>query len=83
MSNLDCGLQDNLHLPGTKKNGADAPFSLIKLHEGSRALTNQIRETAELHLTAVQIAHRIKADLSLVENTMQQINTASSPRSMI
>lgn len=77
MSNLDCGLQDNLHLPGTKKNGADAPFSLIKFHEHRRAWASQIRELRELHLTSVEIAHRIKLDVSAVENAIQQINTAS------
>ena len=59
-SNLDCGLQDNLHLPGTKKNGADhAPFFL---QDYNRGLAAEIRHYSERFLNSYQIAHKLKVD---------------------
>ena len=70
---LGCGLQDNLHLQSTKKNGADvAPFFLSK----QRDQQSEIRQCLERNLTADQIATRLKLDPDLVH---KYLSTLRSP----
>jgi len=70
---LGCGLQDNLHLQNTKKNGADnAPFFLSK----DRAQACEIRSYLERNLDADQIAHRMKLDKTIVD---KYLSTLRSP----
>ena len=70
---LGCGLQDNLHLQSTKKNGADvAPFFLDKQREQQ----SEIRQYLERKLSADQIAVKLKLDPDLVH---KYLSTLRSP----
>jgi hypothetical protein len=70
---LGCGLQDNLHSQSTKKNGAEmAPFFLDK----QRSIHAEIRQYLERHLSAREIANRMRIDQCIVD---KYLSTLRSP----
>ena len=69
---LGCGLQDNLHLQSTKKNGADhAPFFLSR----QRDQESEIRQYLERHLNSDQIAHKLKLDPTVVDKYLNTLRS--------
>jgi DNA-binding NarL/FixJ family response regulator len=69
---LGCGLQDNLHLQSTKKNGADvAPFFLDK----QRDQESEIRQYLERRLNSDQIAQRLKLDPYTVDKYLSTLRS--------